>query len=146
MAEETDDVRMSPNSVTPSNPSSSTRKPATAATSAWNDASWTYSWQTREKGKPPIILYPDECWYDGVCVQNCPHWQKGAITLNHPLSQRVRWKRKATGEDFRIGMPNPPPPNNTPPGRWLGREGVECRVANKSSEISGHIEDTLAEK
>ena len=72
-----------------------------------------------EKGKPPIVLYPDECYYDGLCVQHCPVWQKGAINLNHPLNQRVRWKRKETGEHFRLGMPAPPPPNNRPPvGGW----------------------------
>ena len=53
-----------------------------------------------EKGEPPIILYPEECWYDGSCVDHCP--EPGAITLNHPLTQRVRWKRKATGEHFRV--------------------------------------------
>jgi len=71
------------------------------------------------KGKPPVILYPDECYYDGLCVINCPLWQQGAITLNHPLNQRVRWKRRDTGEHFRLGMPNPPPPNVKPPvGGW----------------------------
>lgn len=53
-----------------------------------------------EKGKPPIILHPDECWYGGCCVVHCPN--PGAIKLNHPLMQRVRWKRKATGEHFRV--------------------------------------------
>ena len=72
-----------------------------------------------EKGKPPVIVYPDECYYDGLCVCNCPVWQKGAIKLNHPLNQRVRWKRKDTGEHYRLGMPDPPPPNNKPPvGGW----------------------------
>jgi NAD-dependent dihydropyrimidine dehydrogenase PreA subunit len=52
-----------------------------------------------EKGKPPIILYPEECWYGGCCVEECP--REGAITFNHPLMQRVRWKRKDTGEHFR---------------------------------------------
>ncbi len=56
-----------------------------------------------EKGKPPIVLYPDECWYGGGCVEYCPLREKGAIKLNHPLMQRVRWKRKGTGEHFRIG-------------------------------------------
>lgn len=68
-----------------------------------------------EKGKPPIILYPDECWYCGCCVMECPRWKKGAIKLQHPMNQRVRWKRKATGEHFRVGMKNPPPPNTRPP-------------------------------
>jgi len=53
-----------------------------------------------DKGQPPIILYPEECWYEGSCVEHCP--EPGAIELNHPLTQRVRWKRKATGEHFRV--------------------------------------------
>jgi NAD-dependent dihydropyrimidine dehydrogenase PreA subunit len=53
-----------------------------------------------DKGKQPIILYPEECWYEGSCVTHCP--KPGAIKLNHPLSQRVRWKRKATNEHFRV--------------------------------------------
>ena len=68
-----------------------------------------------EKGKPPIILYPDECFYGGCCVKECPLHDKGAIRLNWPLMQRVRWKRKETGEHFRVGMLNPPPPNIRPP-------------------------------
>jgi len=52
------------------------------------------------KGKPPIVLYPDECWYGGCCVAICPH--QHAIKLHHPLQQQVRFKRKATGEHFRI--------------------------------------------
>lgn len=53
-----------------------------------------------EKGKPPIILHPDECWYCGCCVGECQ--VPGAIQFNHPLRQRVRWKRKDTGEHFRV--------------------------------------------
>jgi len=67
----------------------------------------------QEKGKPPIVLYPDECWFCGSCVAHCPC--PGAITMEHPLSHRVGWKRKDTGEYFRIGMKNPPPPNTKPP-------------------------------
>ncbi len=52
-----------------------------------------------EKGKPPIVLYPDECWFCGACVEQCP---KGANKLNHPLNMRICWKRKETGEIFRI--------------------------------------------
>jgi NAD-dependent dihydropyrimidine dehydrogenase PreA subunit len=26
----------------------------------------------QDKGKPPIILYPEECWYEGSCVTHCP--------------------------------------------------------------------------
>lgn len=53
-----------------------------------------------EEGKPPIILFPDECFYGGCCVAVCK--VPGAIKFNHPLTQRVRWKRKATGETFRV--------------------------------------------
>lgn len=53
-----------------------------------------------KKGREPIILFPDECWYCGSCVIHCP--KKGALKLNLPLIQRVRWKRKSTGEHFRV--------------------------------------------
>jgi len=53
-----------------------------------------------EKGKPPIIMFPDECWYGGCCVAHCP--RPGAIEFNPPLMQRVTWKRKTTGELFRV--------------------------------------------
>jgi NAD-dependent dihydropyrimidine dehydrogenase PreA subunit len=53
-----------------------------------------------DRGRPPIVLYPEECWDGGDCVAECPH--PGAIRLNPPLMQRVRWKRKTTGEHFRL--------------------------------------------
>ena len=66
-----------------------------------------------EVEKPPIVLYPDECWFCACCVEECP--RPGAIRMEHPLNQRVGWRRKETGEYFRIGMRNPPPPNRKPP-------------------------------
>lgn len=66
-----------------------------------------------EKGKPPIVLYPDECWFCGCCVGHCP--VSGAIKMVLPLNQRIGWKDKETGEYYRIGMLNPPPPNLRPP-------------------------------
>jgi len=68
-----------------------------------------------EKGKPPIVLYPDECWYGGSCVEECP--RPGAIKMLHPFNQSivVTWKDRETGEIFRLGMKNPPPPNTRPP-------------------------------
>ena len=41
------------------------------------------------KGKPPIIMYPDECWFEGCCLENCPLYDKGAIKLNTPLPMKV---------------------------------------------------------
>lgn len=63
----------------------------------------------------PIVLYPEECWYCGSCVEECPI--EGTIVMNLPLKQKlsVRWKRKETGEIFRLGMNAPPPPNTKPP-------------------------------
>jgi Na+-translocating ferredoxin:NAD+ oxidoreductase RNF subunit RnfB len=68
-----------------------------------------------QRGKPPIVVYPDECYYGGACVMECPLADEGAIQLNWPLMQRVRWVRKATGTHYRIGMPDPPLPNTRPP-------------------------------
>lgn len=51
-----------------------------------------------EAGKPPLILFPQECWQEGSCVEVCP--RKGAIRWKRLPSQRVRCRRKATGEDF----------------------------------------------
>ncbi len=80
-----------------------------------------------ERGGPPILAYPDECWFCACCVEHCP--KPGAIRMEQPLNQRVGWKRKATGEHFRIGMKNPPPPNNRPPvggwGLWRRKESSE---------------------
>mgnify|MGYP002869905209 CR=1 FL=1 len=53
-----------------------------------------------ERGKPPIIAYPDECWYCGACVEAC---RTGALQMHLPINQRINFKRKETGEVFRIG-------------------------------------------
>lgn len=71
------------------------------------------------KGKPPLVLHPDECWYCGNCVRACPHRDKSAIEVDWPIKWRLRWKRKQTGEHYSVGMTNPPAPNTTPPvGGW----------------------------
>jgi NADPH-dependent glutamate synthase beta subunit-like oxidoreductase len=64
-------------------------------------------------GRPPVAMYSDECWFCGVCVKHCPI--PGAIRMEYPLNQRVGWKRKETGEYFRVGMKNPPTPDTRPP-------------------------------
>jgi NAD-dependent dihydropyrimidine dehydrogenase PreA subunit len=77
---------------------------------------------TVEKGKPPFVRHPDECWYCGCCVMECPLFEKGAIKVKWPIKTDLRWKRKETGEHFRVGMADPPPPNLTPPvGGWKAR-------------------------
>lgn len=42
-----------------------------------------------EKGKPPIVMYPGECYYCGACVMVCP--KPGAVTLEHPLMNRAKF-------------------------------------------------------
>lgn len=49
-----------------------------------------------EESKTPLIVFPEECWYDGSCLFACP--VEGALKLNFPLMWRVPWKRKKTGE------------------------------------------------
>ena len=46
----------------------------------------------REKGHPPVILYPGECWYCGSCVDACP--KSGALNLNTPKMNLISWKTK----------------------------------------------------
>lgn len=41
------------------------------------------------RGKPPIVMYPGECYYCGCCVMECP--RKGAIRLVHPLMNRAKF-------------------------------------------------------
>lgn len=45
-----------------------------------------------EKGRHPEVAYPDECWYCGCCVMECP---TGAIKLTHPLMNQTRWVEKS---------------------------------------------------
>ena len=42
-----------------------------------------------EKSKPPIVMYPGECYYCGACVMVCP--KPGAIRLVHPLMNQARF-------------------------------------------------------
>ena len=114
-----EDVRVYPNIITPRNPVIFDEDVCTGCNLCVEACVMDLMMPNPEKGKPPVIIYPDECYYDGLCVVSCPLWQEGSIKLNHPLNQRVRWKRKDSGEHFRLGMPNPPPPNDKPPiGGW----------------------------
>lgn len=42
-----------------------------------------------ERGRPPLVMYPGECYYCGACVMVCP--RKGAVTLRHPLMNRAKF-------------------------------------------------------
>ncbi len=51
-----------------------------------------------EKGKPPVVVHPDECAYDGACWFQCPCRDKGAITITPPLPMRVSILRGKGGK------------------------------------------------
>jgi len=51
-------------------------------------------------GKPPLVMYPDECWYCACCIEAC---RTGALVMHLPINQRIFFKRKDTGEIYRIG-------------------------------------------
>jgi NAD-dependent dihydropyrimidine dehydrogenase PreA subunit len=51
-----------------------------------------------EQGKPPLVLFPQECWQEGSCVEVCP--RKGAIRWRRLSVHRVRCRHKAGGEDY----------------------------------------------
>ena len=42
-----------------------------------------------EEGMPPVVAYPDECWFCGSCVEMCPQKEEGAIKVIVPLPMRV---------------------------------------------------------
>lgn len=67
-------------------------------------------------GQPPIVAYPDECWYCACCVEACP---RGALEMRLPINQRIFFKRKETGEIFRIGAADCPEKSYfKPPVGW----------------------------
>ena len=67
-------------------------------------------------GKPPVVVYPDECWYCACCVEVC---RTGALQMHLPINQRIFFKRKETGEVFRIGQKDPPKKSYfKPPYGW----------------------------
>ncbi len=113
---------MEPNLVTPNKPLVFNENVCDGCNRCVRGCMMDVLYPNPEKGKAPIVLYPDECWYCGCCVMECPIWEKAPnkpLTLKHPMMQRVRWKRKVTGEHFRVGRKNPPPPNTRPPvGGW----------------------------
>jgi len=66
-----------------------------------------------EKGKEPIVVFAEECWFCGSCVNDCP---QEAITLCNPAKQNISavWVDKETGKEYRVGMNDPLPPNTRP--------------------------------
>lgn len=64
-----------------------------------------------EPGKPPIVAYPDECWFGGCCAGAC---KRKAIIMIHPMNQRAVWRRKETGKLYRVGANNGLKPNTKP--------------------------------
>ena len=42
-----------------------------------------------EKGEIPIISFPEECWHESACVNDCP---VNAIKMRIPLSMMVVYR------------------------------------------------------
>ncbi len=42
------------------------------------------------KGEPPVVAYPDMCYYCNSCVEECP--VEGAIKLRIPLPLHIAYK------------------------------------------------------
>lgn len=59
-----------------------------------------------EPGEPPVLVYPDECWFCGSCVEVCP---TGALEMRHPIAKRIMFRDKETGQISRIGQKDPLP-------------------------------------
>ena len=112
-------VYMQPNRITPVNPVVFNEDVCNGCNRCVNVCMMDVLYPAPEKGRPPIVLYPEECWHCGICMEECPLNEKNAVKVVWPLMTRMRWKRKETGEHFRLGMPDPPPPNKRPPvGGW----------------------------
>ena len=45
------------------------------------------------KGKPPLVMYPEECWFGGCCVSQCSGGDEGAIKIITPFQMRGSFKR-----------------------------------------------------
>jgi len=93
-------IKATPNPITPNKPLLFEKKRCHGCNVCVDICPMDIMIPNPKKGNPPILLFPEECWYCGSCVLHCP--RKGAIELNLPLIQRVRWKRKETGEHSRV--------------------------------------------
>ena len=107
-------IYMVPNPPTPNNGIKFNEKECTGCNRCLDVCPTDVMMPNPEKNRPPVVLYPEECWFCGSCVEECP--RPGAISMPHPLAQNisVNWKRKDSGENFRLGQKNPPPPNTKP--------------------------------
>jgi len=49
-----------------------------------------------EKGKPPLVMYPEECWFGGCCMSHCAQSSTGALTIITPFQMRGGFKRSCS--------------------------------------------------
>ena len=105
-----DKVYLVPNPVTPNQAIFINKDKCTGCNECVNICRSQTIMPNPEKGAPPIVLYPDECWFCACCVGSCKF---GAIMMRQPLNQRSWWKDGDTGEQYRLGMKNPPPQTYT---------------------------------
>jgi len=101
-----DKAYLLPNPIAPTQPISIDPEKCTACNNCTRQCRMQTIMPNPVKGKPPVIVYPDECWFCGCCIESCKF---DAIKMRYPINQRVFFKRKTTGEVFRIGGPDAPP-------------------------------------
>lgn len=100
-----------------------------------------------EKGKPPVVAYPEECWYCGCCVEAC---MSGALKMRLPIGQRLLFKDKASGQIFRLGADDAPEKSYfRPPYGWLERPALDQIIrllADKDKETVIILSDECGTK
>ena len=55
------------------------------------------------KGKPPILMYPEECWFCGSCITHCPMQKEGAIKMITPFQMRGSLQRNLRPDASKSG-------------------------------------------
>ena len=84
-----------------------------------------------ESGKPPVLAYPDECWYCACCVEVC---RTGALQMRLPINQRILFKDRETGEIFRLGGVEAPEKTYfIPPYGWKLEGENDAAIAKHNS-------------
>jgi NAD-dependent dihydropyrimidine dehydrogenase PreA subunit len=89
-----DRLKAIPNTVTPNNPVLFTEK-CNGCNHCVEVCQVDVYIPNPEKGQSPVIMHPDECWYCGCCVNDCPN---GGNTFNWPLQTKAYWKDKQSGK------------------------------------------------
>ena len=88
-----------PNSCTPSSPVTFIQDNCNGCNRCVNVCEVDVFIPSPEKGSPPIVMYPDECWYCGCCSMECPLWEKFVLEIDDsPLLSMIESGDLSAGE------------------------------------------------